>query len=92
MVKAGQVFQWLCLGGTLAAAAYYGAPKVRQGYRQYKSDHEGSDDGDRKVTVEKTTVTAVTTPPAAATTPEVEVSETRTFNVPVDPHPVSGSV
>jgi len=92
VVKAGQVLQWLCLGGTLAAAAYYGAPKVRQGYREYKSDYEESNARDKKVVVEKTTVTTVTTAPAVPTTPEVEVSETRTFNVPVDPHPVTSTV
>lgn len=95
--KASTVFQWVCLGSTLAAAAYYGAPKVRQGYQKYKSDHNdaASGVGGPASRSSENTVTASpsTTVTQSAVTPRpgVIVSETRTFDVPVDMHPVESA-
>ncbi len=92
--KASQVFQWLFLGSTLAAAAYYGAPKVRQGYDKYKTGYEsgsgrsGATANPRSANETVLTTTVVTTKPAVTTTPEVTVTDSRTIDVPVDLHRV----
>jgi NAD(P)-dependent dehydrogenase (short-subunit alcohol dehydrogenase family) len=95
MEKASQAFQWLFLGSTLAAAAYYGAPKMRQGYQNYKTSHSDGADGSTGAVIrtEETTITTapVVTSPVVTTTPVVEVTETRTFDVPVDLRPVQNN-
>jgi hypothetical protein len=86
--KASQIGQWLLLGGTLAAAAYYGTPRVWEEYRKYKADHDGGSQG-TTATVNHTRITPANGT-SVTTTPEVTVSETRTVDVPVDLHPVQG--
>lgn len=85
MEKASQVAQWLLLGGTLAAAACYGAPRVREEYNKYKSNQNGAPQGETGASNTETVV-------RVETAPEVTVSGSRTFEVPVDLHPVEGTL